>query len=58
VKIRLWGTEDECRETLQLLESVLVIQSVRGPCQDRQRGGLERSVLARVCIEAIPGGGR
>jgi hypothetical protein len=58
VKIRLHGTEDECRETVELLESVLMIQSVRGPYQDRQRGELERSELVRVYIEAIPRGGR
>jgi hypothetical protein len=58
VKIRLWGTEDECRETLHLLDSVLMIQSVRGPYQDRQRGEMERSVLVRVYIEAVPRGGQ
>jgi hypothetical protein len=58
VKIRLHGTEDECQETLKLLESVLLIQSVRGPYQDRQRSELERSELVRVYIEAIPRGGR
>jgi hypothetical protein len=58
VKIRLWGTADECRETLQLLDGVLMIQSVRGPYQDRQCGEMERSVLVRVYIEAIPRGGR
>ena len=58
MKIRLHGTEEECRGALDLLESVLVIQSVRGPYQDRQRGELERSVLVRVYVEAIPRGGR
>ena len=58
MNIRLHGTEDECRETVKLLESVLMIQSVRGPYQDRQRGELERSVLVRVYIEAVPRGGR
>jgi len=58
VKIRLHGTEDECREGLQLLEQVMVVQSVRGPYQDRQRGEMERSVLVRVYVEAIPRGGR
>ena len=53
VKIRLHGTEDECRETAELLESVLVIQSVSEPYPDRGR-----SVLVRVYIEAIPRGGR
>ena len=58
MNIRLHGTADECREVLELLDSVLVIQSVRGPYQDRQRGELERSVLVRVYVEATPRGGR
>ena len=53
MKIRLHGTEDESRETVELLESVLLIQSVSEPYQDRGR-----SVLVRVYIEAIPRGGR
>jgi hypothetical protein len=53
VKIRLHGTEDECRETVELLESVLLIQSVSEPYPDRGR-----SVLVRVYVEAIPRGGR
>jgi hypothetical protein len=56
VKIRLWGTEEECREALTLLESIMVIQSARGPYQDRQRGELDRSVLVRVYVEAAPRG--
>jgi hypothetical protein len=58
VKIRLHGTEDECRKGLQLLEQIMLVQSVRGPYEDRQRGELERSVLVRVYVEAIPRGGR
>jgi hypothetical protein len=58
VKIRLHGTEDECREGLQLLEEIMLIQSVRGPYQDRQRSELERSVLVRLYVEAIPRGDR
>ena len=53
MKIRLHGTEDECRETAELLESVLVVQSVSEPYPDRGR-----SVLVRVYIEAMPRGGR
>ena len=53
MKIRLHGTEDECRETVELLESVLLIQSVSEPYPDRGR-----SVLVRVYIDAIPRGGR
>jgi hypothetical protein len=58
MNIRLHGTADECREALEVLESVMLIQSVRGPYQDRQRSDLERSVLVRVYVEAIPRGGR
>jgi len=58
VKIRLHGTEDECREGLQLLEEIMLVQSVRGPYEDRQRSEMERSVLVRVYVEAIPRGGR
>jgi hypothetical protein len=53
VKIRLHGTEEECRETADLLESVLLVQSVSEPYPVRGR-----SVLVRVYIEAIPRGGR
>jgi hypothetical protein len=58
VKIRLHGTADECREVLELFEQIMLIQSVRGPYQDRQRNEMERSVLVRVYVEAIPRGGR
>jgi len=58
MKIRLHGTEDECREGLQLLEQIMLVQSVRGPYRDRNRGELERSVLVRVYVEAIPRGAR
>jgi hypothetical protein len=53
VKIRLQGTEEECRETVELLGSVMLLQSVSDPYPDRGR-----SVLVRVYIEAIPRGGR
>jgi DNA-directed RNA polymerase specialized sigma24 family protein len=53
VKIRLHGTEDECREAVELLESVMLLQSASEPYPDRRR-----SVLVRVYIEAIPRGGR
>ena len=53
MKIRLHGTEEERRETAELLESVLSVQSVSEPYPDRGR-----SVLVRVYIEAIPRGGR
>ena len=53
MKIRLHGTEEECRETAELLAEVLLIQSVSEPYPDRGP-----SVLVRVYIEAIPRGGR
>jgi hypothetical protein len=53
VKIRLHGTEEECREMAELLESVMRIQSVSEPYPDRGR-----SVLVRVYVEGIPRGGR
>jgi hypothetical protein len=58
VDIRLHGTAAECREVLQLLDGVRVIQSVRGPYQDRQRGEMERSVLVRVYVDAVLRGGQ
>jgi len=53
VKIRLHGTEEECREMAELLESVMLVQSVSDPYPDRGR-----SVLVRVYVEAVPRGGR
>ena len=53
MKIRLHGTEEECREIAELLESIMLVQSVSEPYPDRGR-----SVLVRVYIEAIPRGGR
>ena len=53
MKIRLHGTEEECRETAELLERVMVVQAVSDPYPDRGR-----SVLVRVYIEAIPRGAR
>ena len=53
MKIRLHGTEEECRETVELLESVMLLQSVSELYPDRGR-----SVLVRVYIDAIPRGGR
>lgn len=53
MKIRLHGTEDECREMAALLESIMVVQSVSDPYPDRGR-----SMLVRVYVEGIPRGGR
>ena len=53
MKIRLHGTTEECEEAVELLGSIMVIQSVSEPYPDRGR-----SVLVRVYIDAIPRGGR
>jgi hypothetical protein len=53
VKIRLHGTEEECREMTELLEQVLIVQAVSDPYPDRGR-----SVLVRVYVEGIPRGGQ
>jgi hypothetical protein len=53
VKIRLHGTEDECRETVELLGQIMLLQSVSEPYPDRGR-----SVLVRVYVEGVPRGGR
>jgi hypothetical protein len=53
VKIRLHGTEAECREAVEMLEQIMLLQSVSDPYPDRGR-----SVLVRVYVEAIPRGGR
>lgn len=53
MKIRLHGTEDECREMAELLEQVMTVQAVSEPYPDR---GL--SVLVRVYVEGIPRGER
>ena len=53
MKIRLHGTAEECAEAVELLGSVMLLQSVSEPYPDRGR-----SVLARVYVEAIPRGGR
>ncbi len=53
MKIRLHGTEDECAGAVELLGSVMLLQSVSEPYPDRGR-----SVLVRVYVEAIPRGGR
>ena len=53
MKLRLQGTAEECEEAVELLGSIMLIQSVSEPYPDRGR-----SVLVRVYIEAIPRGGR
>lgn len=52
VKIRLHGTEEECREMTELLDQVMVIRAVSDPYPDRGR-----SVLVRVYVDGIPRGG-
>jgi len=47
VKIRLHGTEDECREVAERLAGVVEVLAVSAPYPDRGA-----SVLVRVYIEA------
>jgi hypothetical protein len=47
VKIRLWGTKDECREVAERLAGVVEVLSVSEPYPDRGA-----SVLVRVYVEA------
>ena len=58
MKIRLRVTEEQCREALDLLERIMLVQSVHSPYQDRQRDEMDRSVLVRAYVQAIPRGGR
>ena len=53
MKIRLHGTADECRETVELLERIMLLQSVSEPYPDRGR-----SVLVRVYVDAVARGDR
>lgn len=53
MKIRLHGTEDECRQMTELLDQVMLVQAVSDPYPDRGR-----SVLVRVYVEGIPRGAR
>jgi hypothetical protein len=53
VKVRLPGTEEECREMVALLESVMLVHAISDPYPDRGR-----SVLVRVYVEGVPRGGR
>jgi hypothetical protein len=49
MKIRIHGTEEECKAAVELLGRVFDLRSVSEPFQDRGR-----SVLVRVYIEAEP----
>ena len=53
MKVRLHGTEEECREMVGCLESVMLVQAISDPYPDRGR-----SVLVRVYVEGVPRGGR
>lgn len=53
MKLRLHGTAEECAEAVDLLGSIMLIQSVSEPYPDRGH-----SVLVRVYIDAVPRGGR
>ena len=52
MKLHPHGTEEEYRETAELLENVLLVHSVSEPYPD-----CGRSVLVRVYVEATPRGG-
>ena len=52
MKIRLHGTEEECREMTELLDQVMIIHAVSDPYPDRGR-----SILVRVYVDGIPRGG-
>jgi hypothetical protein len=47
VGIRLWGTEDECREVAERLAGIVEVLAVSEPYADRGA-----SVLVRVYVEA------
>lgn len=47
MKIRLWGTEDECREVAERLAAVLEVLAISEPYPDRGA-----SVLVRVYVDA------
>ena len=49
MKIRLHGTEDECREMAEQLRQIMTVQAVSEPYPDRGR-----SVLVRVYVEGTP----
>ncbi len=49
MKIRLHGTEEECRQMTELLEAAAVVRSVSEPYPDRGR-----SVLVRVYADVTP----
>ena len=49
MKIRLHGTEKECRQVTEILARVMLVESVSDPYPDRGR-----SVYVRVYIDAVP----
>ena len=49
MKIRLHGTEDECRQVTEILARVMLVESVSDPYPDRGR-----SVYVRVYINVVP----
>ena len=49
MKIRLWGTEDECRDGAERLRQVFNVVSVSSPRADRGE-----SSLVRVYVETRP----
>lgn len=54
MKVRLWGTEEECREAADRLPQVFRVLSVSDPYADRGRSSLVR-VLCEVRLDGEPG---
>jgi hypothetical protein len=53
VKVRLWGTPQECQELAGRLARVVRLVEVSGPYPDRRGGGLVR-VYAEVVLAGPP----
>jgi hypothetical protein len=53
VKIRLWGTEEECREGAERLARVFSVVSVSEPYADRGRSSLVR-MYCEVRLDGEP----
>jgi hypothetical protein len=54
VKIRLWGTEEECQEGAERLARVFSVVSVSEPYEDRGRSTMVR-VFCEVRLDGEPG---
>jgi hypothetical protein len=53
VKIRLWGTEEECREGAERLTRTFNVLSISDPYPDRGRSSLVR-VFCEVRLDGDP----